>query len=760
LQIQYLSFTMRILPIAFIFFLLLSAVGPIQAQSPQIDSLNTLIRRTVNDTARMDLVIQKAKILGAINIDSSIALGESALKQAAQIGYLGGQFRIMWLLIRGYSLKGDRIKARQMLSMASRNLSASADSILYGVYYGNFGCMYCIEENDDSAIYLLTRSIGIIERNGYALDLGRFYSELGNSYRNKGNYHQALQLLQSALVLYEREKDEYGKAVALVNVAAIYNDLNELEKSAAVYENAMELAEKNHFLNVTIYCTSNLASLALSNKTYELCVRYATKAAALAATAGDQSIRAASLSKAARALYFLNHIPEALEMGRQAIAVADSSSQPFVQLQAYSAFASFRMRQHQYKAAIMLYEKGISLSKSDFYNSVTGDAYEDLSAAYLAIGQPARALVAFQKFDQIKDSIRSKENIEKGTKLSMNDEFDKKQAVARIEQDKLNAVASRIKNQQVFAILVLGIVVLAVVIIALIQFRNNRHKQKANKQLGEQNARIEKNLVELRSMQTQLIQQEKMASLGELTAGIAHEIQNPLNFVNNFADLNRELIDELVAERGKPAPSRDEAMENDLISDIKANDEKISQHGQRAAAIVKGMLQHSRKGSGQMEATNINSLCDEFLALAYLGWRAKEKDFFLQINKDFDEGIGQVRIIPQDIGRVLLNLFNNAFYAVAERKKKYAVGYEPTLTVTTKKSGSMTHIIISDNGMGIPAAIKNKVFQPFYTTKPTGLGTGLGLSLSYDIIKSHGGAIELRSDEGVGTQFVISIPTS
>nr|WP_294902898.1 ATP-binding protein [uncultured Lacibacter sp.] len=258
----------------------------------------------------------------------------------------------------------------------------------------------------------------------------------------------------------------------------------------------------------------------------------------------------------------------------------------------------------------------------------------------------------------------------------------------------------------------------------------------------------------LQETQKQLIQSEKMASLGELTAGIAHEIQNPLNFVNNFSEVSAELIHEMntAIEKGDLAEAKE------LAHDIKRNLEKISHHGKRADGIVKGMLQHSRNSSGIKEAADINALADEYLRLAYHGLRAKDKTFNATMKTDFDENIGTVHIFPQDMGRVILNLITNAFYVVNEKKKSGVDNYEPTVTVTTKKLGDKVEVSVKDNGNGIPEKVFDKIFQPFFTTKPTGQGTGLGLSLSYDIVKAHGGELKVETKENEGTIFRIILP--
>ncbi|HEY6063106.1 MAG TPA: ATP-binding protein [Chitinophagaceae bacterium] len=278
--------------------------------------------------------------------------------------------------------------------------------------------------------------------------------------------------------------------------------------------------------------------------------------------------------------------------------------------------------------------------------------------------------------------------------------------------------------------------------------------EKKRKDVESSHEALQKTLEELKAAQAQLIQSEKMASLGELTAGIAHEIQNPLNFVNNFSEVSNELLDEMKTELDEG--NTEEA--KSLADDVKQNLEKILHHGKRADGIVKGMLQHSRSSSGVKEPTDINALADEYLRLAYHGLRAKDKSFNAAMKTDYDENIGLIKIMPQDMGRVFLNLITNAFYAVTEKKKLQPEGYEPVVSVATKKISGVIEIRVKDNGNGIPQKVLDKIFQPFFTTKPTGQGTGLGLSLSYDIVKAHGGDLKVETKEGEGTTFIVQIP--
>ncbi|MBD0377722.1 MAG: hypothetical protein ICV51_19100 [Flavisolibacter sp.] len=282
-----------------------------------------------------------------------------------------------------------------------------------------------------------------------------------------------------------------------------------------------------------------------------------------------------------------------------------------------------------------------------------------------------------------------------------------------------------------------------------------RKVEERTQELKKTNRDLVSVLDNLKATQNQLVQTEKLASLGQLTAGIAHEIKNPLNFINNFSDVNTDLINEM--KKALEGGNASEALM--LAGTITENNQKIMHHGQRADAIVKNMLEHSRTGKAEKQAIDINALVEEYLRLSYHGFRAKDKDFNVRLQTDFDASIGEIAIIQQDISRVLLNLFNNAFYAVNEKKKQGKAGYEPTVSVSTKKSGNWIAIHVRDNGLGIPQKLLDKLYQPFFTTKPSGQGTCLGLSLSYDIItKGHGGELKVETKEGEYTEFTVLLP--
>ena len=406
--------------------------------------------------------------------------------------------------------------------------------------------------------------------------------------------------------------------------------------------------------------------------------------------------------------------------------------------------ALIRIEQKRMDEAIALLEKDIVRLKSQRLYVLRD--LKLLASLHEQTGNYKKANEALASFISLQDSLQSDQ--EKYGSLSFETEQEmnaKELSITKLKSE--NKIAALTKYFSV------GIAALVLLLAGVLYYRF-KAKQKANKVL-------ETTLSNLKSTQSQLIQSEKMASLGELTAGIAHEIQNPLNFVNNFSEVNKELVDELQQEL--KAGKIDDAIE--ISNDIKVNEEKINHHGKRADAIVKGMLQHSSSGSGKKEPTDINALADEYLRLAYHGLRAKDKSFNATMKTDYDATIGNINIIPQDIGRVILNLISNAFYVVNEKSKQNFAGYEPTVTITTASGqppsvGRSIVIKVSDNGGGIPQKVLDKIFQPFFTTKPTGQGTGLGLSLSYDIVKAHGGELQVKTMEGEGSEFIISLPVN
>jgi len=737
-------------------------MGVAGAQTPVIDSLNNLIAHAGSDTARINLINKKISAFHEVNLDSAIRLGNLNIQNAEKLHYKKGVAESRTNVATSLLFKGQYDVAAENLKAAEAIYKELNDSVGLSTVYSTLGMYYGMQSMYDTSITYFEKVITLIEHRHNLHALNSAYQNIATSYQMISNYPKALEYYQKALHTAEASKDENSQAYIYTNLGNTYSGIQDTPRAEQSLLKAIELAKRTNIKNVELYACSNLASLYNGLRKYTLAYNYAIKASVLGKETGDIGMEASALSRAGVQLANLNKFSEAEALAKKGMLLADSSKQPLNIYQTYSDFGYIQKTQNRFAAAIPYYDKAFSaMQKSDLYDLSVADAYSNLSECYEKTGNYTKALESYKMFAQITDSARSKDNIRKATMLALNYDFEKKQQLAKAAQEKKDAETKRVKNQQYFIIAFLGIIVLAAVIITSILFRNNKHKQKAyslldrqKKETDIQKAKTEQALENLKATQAQLIQSEKMASLGELTAGVAHEIQNPLNFVNNFSEVNDELFNEMNDENDVTAIKT-------IANDIKLNNQKILFHGKRADAIVKNMLQHSRQSSGQKEPTDINALCDEYLRLSFHGMRAKDKSFNADFKTEFDESIGKINIVPQDIGRVLLNLFNNAFYAVNERRKAEGERYKAMVSAQTKKINDKIEIVVSDNGNGIPENIVDKIFQPFFTTKPTGEGTGLGLSLSYDIItKEHNGTIKVESKENAGTTFIINLPVA
>jgi two-component system NtrC family sensor kinase len=599
--------------------------------------------------------------------------------------------------------------------------------------------------NPDTALILTQQALLLSRKLNFTRGEVRALNVFGSMMQSLGEYPKALEFEFEALSISKKSHDREAEATSLAFIGSVYIQLTGYQQGLLYLQQALKINEcpqttivlalsgigdgyekMNHLDSASFYQLQAKGKMKeLPRGTLQSLVllrlgiiqdRLGNKVSALsyyhdaldnAYVVGDLTNRGRAQQRIAELYHQSRQLDSSLTYARLAFITCQQASQKLWQLYASNLL-------------VKLFQEQNKLDSAFYYQQV--------------------AIV-------IKDSVFSPEK------------FQRLQLLASIEQQRqqeiLQAQAgfkNKIRLYALFAIV--GVFLL----LAIILYRNNRQKQKANALLQFQKSEIQNTLTELKATQSQLIQSEKMASLGELTAGIAHEIQNPLNFVNNFSEVNTELIEELKNEKLKVKTERDEQLEDQLLNNIAENEQKINHHGKRADAIVKGMLQHSQTSTGQKESTDINKLADEYLRLAYHGLRAKDKSFNATLKTDYDESIGNINIIPQDIGRVLLNLYNNAFYAVNEKRKQQNESYEPTVIVSTKKMSDKVEISVRDNGNGISQKVVDKIFQPFFTTKPTGQGTGLGLSLSYDIIKAHGGELKVNTKEGEFAEFIIQLP--
>jgi len=593
----------------------------------------------------------------------------------------------------------------------------------------------------------------------------------GQGYRLSGDYTKGLECHHKAVALAEKTGNKSLIAITKNQMGHIYKDRDENEKALRLYREALTSAHQGENKEASIWPIMNMGAIFLATNQLDSALQYSKEAYSRCLEIKLYRNMPYILSNIGSAYSKMGNAPVAITYYQKAITSALESNSARYTNQVYTALAEHYLKTGQTDSTIYYARKAINETHNTLFTFLSikpakllTDIYENSNA-----DSTLKYLKIYRTANDSLFSTRAEQQLQMMT-------FEEDQRQQELASQKTNYLYKIKMNIMMGG---LGTILL----IALILFRNNKQKQKANTLLHLQKEEIQATLSKLKETQAQLVQSEKMASLGELTAGIAHEIQNPLNFVNNFSEVNTELIDELQHEL--ETGNTTEAIT--ISNHIKDNEQKINHHGKRADAIVKGMLQHSRSSSGVKEPTDINALADEYLRLAYHGLRAKDKSFNATMKTDFDTSIGLINVIPQDIGRVLLNLITNAFYAVSakaadlnssklenpatadavfERAKNNYPGYERTVSVTTRsvvpplggKGGQNVEISVSDNGPGIPKDIIDKIFQPFFTTKPTGQGTGLGLSLSYDIIKAHGGELKVETKENEGARFIIILP--
>ncbi len=565
------------------------------------------------------------------------------------------------------------------------------------------------------------------------------YNWLGSFfYLNKGDNATALEYFYKALPYAQKHNDKRRISSLYFDIALVYFDLQDLDEAlSATRKGGQNLPDKSHDLYdfMLMQYLGNMTDYFLRLKEVDSAFHYVRELSHTIEREQGTSYEAVVYSLNGAAYALAGKMDEAdTEFSKALIEIGLTKSTttnslfygyyiPF--LLAHNRIAEAGIQAHTLlQLGIHYNNNNLKLAGAGFLRQVFEKRNKIDSAYYYS-----------QLESSVNAEIFSRSNRNRIQALAFNDQLRAMEAKAR-EESYLNQLKLYV------SLTGLGLFT----IIAFILYRNNQQKQRVNQVL-------ETTLSNLKSTQSQLIQSEKMASLGELTAGIAHEIQNPLNFVNNFSEVNNELLEELKHELA--VDSKQSAEE--ILNDIKSNSDKINHHGKRAGDIVKGMLQHSRSSSGVKEPTDINALADEYLRLAYHGLRAKDKSFNAKFETHFDESLEKVEVVPQDIGRVILNLIANAFYVVAEKKKQNPEGYEPTVIVSSRKADGKVEVSVEDNGSGIPQNVLDKIFQPFFTTKPTGQGTGLGLSLSYDIVKAHGGELNVETKQGEGTIFMIKL---
>jgi two-component system NtrC family sensor kinase len=687
---------------SFLFILVFASSELLIAQSKVADSLLSLLQKhKKDDNVKVDLIYELSREYRRSKPKHTDSLIEQGLSMANQLNYVIGKGHLLTVkAIRYYDLS-DYPSAYKTFDEAKKILESSNDKK---------GLAYLLRLN-------------------------------ANLLMDDGKHAQSLDYFLKALKLAQEAGDTRQVVEVERTIGYLYNILGEYKKAIPYQEDALKQAEGSGYIQGVsssynaigkTYKTSGEYSASLDAYTKGLKIDEQLKDSANIyidhSNIGDVYERMGNYPQAFFHLWqswnFYKNVPRTTMIPWDEWALAKAythSGRPDSGL--YYGKHSYQLSQQLgWRLYLREITEIISESAAKLKQWDTAYKYEVLSSHY-------------------KDSLVGEDIARKTAMLEAGFQLDKKQAEIELQK-------AENKKEKAFIVMVLGGLA-SVIVLAIILFRSNRQKQKAHN-------RIKKAYSDLRDTQQQLIQREKMASLGELTAGIAHEIQNPLNFVNNFSEVNTELIYEMEDElrSGKI----DDAVK--IAEDLKQNNEKINFHGKRADSIVKGMLQHSRNSSGQKEPTDINNLADECLRLSYHGMRAKDKSFNAKTETDLDKTIPLINTVSQDIGRVFLNLFTNSFYSIMQKRKKLGDVYEPSVSVKTRKNGKNISIVVRDNGNGVPSSVMDKIFQPFFTTKPVGEGTGLGLSMSYEIItKGHGGELNVNTKEGEYAEFIITLPT-
>lgn len=710
-----------------IFAAIILTPAVLPAQQNQIDSLTALIvkykgqNNHEQDTNYINTVSELAFKYNNINPDTTILLAQEAVRLCDKIKYLKGKVDAMRSIALAYNVKGDYTQA----------------------------------------LTLFGEALEIAKNIGYVKGAGRIYHNTGIVYSNLGKFPEALENYFKALAMREELRDTLGISSSINGIGAIYFVQGKLTDALNNYLKSLQFAKQINYLSGIETAYANIGEVNFRLGKYNEAKDYLLKALEVNRTTNNKET-GAFLSSILASIYLKQGKYEDAVTANQAsekLAI-EIGSQEYIS-RSLLGIGEVNLALKNYEKAYSLTQEGINVARQIGFIELVRDGNETMSKICEAKGLGMQALYYHRQFKLYADSINNQQTEQRSANLAADYEYAKKEIVIKAEQEKKQIEFQKKTNQQRWIIFSAFAAFFSALLVAWLIFRSRQKTKKANDLLHHQNIEIDKqkNIVEkalrdLKATQTQLIQSEKMASLGELTAGIAHEIQNPLNFVNNFSEVNKELLEEMKEEIDNGNTEEVKAIANDVIY----NQEKITEHGKRADAIVKGMLQHSRSSSGIKEPADINRLADEYLRLAHHGLRAKDKSVNASIKTEFDETIGNINIIPQDIGRVILNLITNAFYVVNEKSKQGIVGYEPTVSVSTKKEGNKVFIAVKDNGNGIPQKILDKIFQPFFTTKPTGQGTGLGLSLSYDIVKAHGGELRVETKEGGYAQFTIILP--
>ncbi len=646
---------------------------------------------------------------------------QQAIEFSRKINYKKGLADGLRVEAFGYIRISDLSKATSCLDEADTLYTSIKDIRGLAVINEYRGIIERNRGNSATALEFIFKALEQSQQTAFTENEVTNLYQLGVTYRLLANYDKALDYLYKSLSLARMSGFTLMEGYDLNVIGSIYFETDNYEKALEYYKQGLLIRQQSGDKWGEAGSLDNIGFIYLKLKDYENAIAYCKKSLEITKSTGDKKGQANALLHLAEIYKETNNTTQAIQFSNESLHLRKASGDKRGEAEILLFLASLKQN-HEYEDAVNSLMTSLKISEEINANDLVSKIHFYLYEHHKLHGDFNQAIKHLELHIHLEKELHKNTINQKVLNLEIS---------YKAEEAKKDAEAVRLRNEELINL---------------------------NKEIEQQKKKVEDALAELKATQAQLIQSEKMASLGELTAGIAHEIQNPLNFVNNFSEVNKELLLEMKDEIDKGNINEAKLLADDLID----NHDKINHHGKRADAIVKGMLQHSRSSSAEKEPTDINALVDEYLRLCYHGLRAKDKSFNATIKTDFDNAIGKINIVPQDIGRAILNLLTNAFYAVNEKKNASAGSagqhYEPTVSISTKKVGDKVLLTVKDNNNGIPQKSLDKIFQPFFTTKPTGQGTGLGLSLSYDIVKAHGGEIKVESKDGEGSEFLIELP--
>ncbi len=684
----------------------------------------------VDETDAIDRLNHEAWEVRVTDSNRAFDLSQEVLRRSALVQYEKGKAEGLRTFGFCHIRLAKYAEALALLEEAYQLFMLSGDQRNQAVIHEYFGIIRRSQGDYAASLEELFKALSMSRDCNFQEEETLSLYHLSITYKYLGDLDHALEHALRGLPIAREIGEKMPESYHLNCIGGIYYEMERYEEAHNYYQQSLALRQEIGDQWGVAGCYDNLGNLYLQQGKYREALNYCLKSLDITQHTGDQKGRGNTLFNVGKIYVVLHEHDPALDYFRQSLQAREGISDKKGLAETYcflgSLYQDTTFPMANTRKALDYLHRALALAETLNAKDITWKIHFQLSKSYKHEGAFEQALQHYETSAILEKEVNN---------LAIQQKILNLQITHRVAQAQKEAEIFRLKN----------------VALANLVEEINLQKEQLQFTLGH-----------LRATQSQLIQSEKMASLGELTAGIAHEIQNPLNFVNNFSEVNQELLSELKEELEKGNMQDAKA----LALDVFDNEQKILYHGKRADAIVKSMLQHSNASSAQKEFTDINALCDEYLKLAYHGYRAKDKSFIAEFETDFDLSLPQLRVVSQQIGRVILNLINNALYAVSEKSKQGIVNYKPVVSISTalnylagvgKEEGKIL-ISIKDNGNGISENIKDKIFQPFFTTKPTGQGTGLGLSLSYDIVKAHGGELKMTSREGEGSEFIIQLP--